>query len=1002
MITVRRASSMLALAAALCAAPAFAQQPEPVETTPPGPTGPDSVPIESSQAGETSEIVVTGSFIRGTPEDAALPVDVISADEIQKQGSPTLVDLIKSLPSSAGVVGDSNQFGAGQTTGSGTVNLRGLGSQRTLVLMNGRRLAPAPTTIGSVDTNLLPSIAIGRIEVLKDGAAALYGSDAIAGVVNFITRTDLNGIEAIGNYSFIDGSDGDYNIGLNGGLQLGDRGNVFVSAAYRVRSELSTRDRDWAVLDFFTNPQGGWSQFGSPGTYTTRGVLPGAAGPSTTGVFADPGCNFISGPRVQATPAATPFCAFNYSQYDNLVEDEEHYQFFGSANYELTDSIELHIEGLYSGHNVERENSSPSYSPVQFLPSALNNGVAGSFFIPGNNPGLQSLYNSYTPAELGLSPGVIALSRASGVATTLLWRPIGASGNPLTGYEGKEDKRNFDAFRVSGGVKWDINDALTVDANVTYMENGSDVATPDIVVSRLAQALRGFGGFNCTGTTPGANGCLWFNPFSSGIPFNGADGRTNPRFDPNVPNALNSFEVYDYLFEEYAYQSRTKLLVFDFVLSGETGLDIGGGPIGFALGGQYRRDQISRRVNDISNIDVNPCVESELTGNTNCPTRRNGLLSFFGPLNEFDLERDVGAAFLELQVPFTDDISLQAAVRYEDYGGNIGGTTNPKAALRWQVTDWLALRGSVSTTFRSPPLTATNPSPTTGLSFTSAVGGYRAYDTYGNPFLRPETADTYNAGVIVQSGGFNATLDYWRFDFAGPIDNEPGTDIVAALFPTGVTDAAACAAAQANPAFYSRFIFAEGGGCSRANLLRTNIFNINTPNVRTSGLDFSVSYRDELLGGRMTVGLDGTYVIEYKADAFLVEGVEVTPADDYAGKMDYQGYGSNPDLKGQAYVQYDNGPHSLRYTFRYVSGMEDTRGPTTFTATSPLGKQIDEFATIDLNYTLNIERSGTQLTASIQNLTDEDPPFARLDLNYDPFTGNPLGRVYKVGIRQKF
>ena len=1001
MMGIRRASSTLALAIGLVAAmPAAAQQPEPVETTPPGPEGPDSLPIQTSQAGEADQIVVTGSFIRGTPEDAALPVDVISAEEIQKQGSPTLVDLLKALPSSAGVVGDSNQFGAGQTTGSGTVNLRGLGSARTLVLLNGRRMTPAPSAIGSVDTNLLPTIAIGRIEVLKDGAAALYGSDAIAGVVNFITRTDLNGVEAVGNYSFIDGSDGDYNVGINAGLKLGDRGNIFASAAYRVRSELSTRDRDFALRDYNTNPQGGWSSFGNPGTYTTRGVLAPGAAPITTGVFVDPGCTAVSGPR--RLTGTTPFCAFSYSQFDNLVEDEKHYQFFGSANYELTDAIEVHLEGLYSGHNVERENSSPSYSPVQFLPAALNNGIAGSFFIPGSNPGLQSLYNSYTPAELGLSPGVIALSRAAGTATTLLWRPIGAGGNPLTGYQGKEDKRNFDAFRISGGFRGDLTDTLSYDTAVTYMENSSDVATPDIVVSRLARALSGFGGFNCTGTTPGANGCLYFNPFSSGVPFNGADGRTNPRFDPNVPGLLNSFEVIDYLYEDYAYRVKSKLLVVDAVVSGETPLVLGGGPIAFAVGGQYRRDQIQRNVSDIANVDVNPCVETELTGNTNCPGRRNGVLSFFGPLNNYDLSRDVKAAFLELQVPFTDNISLQAAVRYESYGGAVGATTNPKAALRWQVTDWLALRGSVSTTFRAPPQTLLIPTPTTGLAFTSAVGGYRAYDTFGDPNLQPETADTYNAGIILKSGGFNATLDYFRFDFSGPLDNEPGTDTVAALFPTGVSDAAACAAAQANPAFYSRFTFAEGSGCSRASLLRTNLFNVNSPDVRTSGLDLSLSYREDALGGRMTVGLDGTYVIEYKADDFFVEGVLVTPADDYAGKLDYLGYGSNPDLKGQVYVQYDRGPHSLRYTMRYISGLTDTRGSTTFTPTSPRGQEINEYATIDLNYTLNIEQIGLQLTTSIQNLTDRDPSFARLDLNYDPFTGNPLGRVYKVGLRQRF
>ena len=160
-----------------------------------------------AQTGPTQveEVVVTGSFIRGTPEDAALPVDVISQEDIEKQGSPSTLELIKNLSVSSGVLGDTNQFDtrAQGSEGSGSINLRGLGAARTLVLMNGRRMAPNPFAAGVVDTNTLPQAAIGRVEILKDGAAAIYGSDAIGGVVNFITRTNFEGLEVGASYSLI-------------------------------------------------------------------------------------------------------------------------------------------------------------------------------------------------------------------------------------------------------------------------------------------------------------------------------------------------------------------------------------------------------------------------------------------------------------------------------------------------------------------------------------------------------------------------------------------------------------------------------------------------------------------------------------------------------------------------------------------------------------------------------------------------------------------------------
>src|ERR1044071_9313823 len=144
--------------------------------------------VSTALAQQTSEVaevvIVTGSYIRGTAEDAALPVDVISAEDLAKQGSPSTLEMIKGLSVSNGVLGDTNQFDsrAQGSEGSGSVNLRGLGPQRTLVLLNGHRMAMNPFAIaaaGAVDTNTIPAVAIGRVEVLKEGAAATYGSDAI-------------------------------------------------------------------------------------------------------------------------------------------------------------------------------------------------------------------------------------------------------------------------------------------------------------------------------------------------------------------------------------------------------------------------------------------------------------------------------------------------------------------------------------------------------------------------------------------------------------------------------------------------------------------------------------------------------------------------------------------------------------------------------------------------------------------------------------------------------
>ena len=941
-----------------------------------GLAGPASAQDEATAV---EEVVVTGSFIAGTPENAALPVNVIGQDEMQKQGSPSTVDLLKSIPAVSGVLGEANQYAAAQSTGVGNVNLRGLGAERTLVLMNGRRMAISPGAI-YVDTNMIPTAAIGRVEVLKDGAAATYGSDAVAGVVNFITRKNFSGLEVAGNYSYIDGTDGDYTVSAAYGWQ-GDNADILLTAGYRKRTPLPVTERDFAMRSLTDNPQGGWSSFGNPGLYLTSAN----GGVTYTNPLLDPACATISG------PATSTGCQFQFIGFNNLIEEEEHWQLYGEINFDLTEKTKFHAEVLYAAHDVPQEHSSPSYPPNNYPTSALTGKIQpNGFFIPAANPGLQALLGQMTPAQ--------AAAAANGLFTTVAWRPIGVGGNDLFGGGAKHDRRYFETYRLSAGLKgeFDFGGGIGWDAAVTYMDSNSDVATSDILVGKLQRAMMGFGGANCQGTTPGANGCLWFNPFSTGVEGNVIDGRTNPGY---VASTANSREVLDYIFGEYGYKQRSRMFTADLVFNGEVGsVDFGAGPLAWAAGAQYRWSGVERQNNDDTNIAVSPCADSSVNPGATC-VAQNGPFSFFGALADYDLDYSVGAAFVEAQMPFTDSLTGTLAIRYEDYGGNIGATTNPKVALKWQATDWLAFRVSAGSTFRAPPQTQIAPTATTNLSYTTAAGGYRAYDLWGNPNLEPEKAKTLNLGALFDFGDFRASVDYWSFDFEGPIRSESGSQIVNAIFPNGSAGANNCG----NPAYaalQNRISFT--GACSAANINRVRHYFVNGPDVKTSGIDLSANYTArDVFGGDMNFGADVTYVIEYVVAQNTIEGIVTAKETDYVGTMDYLGYGSQPQWKGSAFAEYNRGDHNLRWTIRYVDNMVDTRGGSSTFATNQNGRKIDAFITHDLAYRVFLPWD-TTLTASVINVLDEDPPFARLDLSYDPFTANPLGRYYKLGVTKKF
>lgn len=965
---------------------------------------------------QVEEVVVTGSFIKGTPEDAALPVKVIGAEELQKRGSPSTVELIKALSVSSGVLGDTNQFDsrAQGSEGSGSVNLRGLGSQRTLVLLNGRRLAINPLAAagaGIVDTNILPAAAIGRLEVLKDGAAPTYGSDAIAGVVNFITKKNFKGLEVGADYRGIKNSSGDYGLNVTWG-QVWENGNVLASVGWQHRSKLSVADRSWANRPYLSNPEAGWSAAGNPSTF-----IPLA---SSTNALRDPACAGLGG--FAGFSGLTPVCYWHYTPFDNLVEKQDAVQAYAEANADLSAKTKFHAEVLYSHTDVPDWNTSPSYAALatptaEVAPSPA---LTGRYYVPATNPGLI--------AFIAANPTVNLSSLATGASTTapgsifgfgaldVANRPFGIGGNPKFGYGPSIGARAFDAFRVSADLSGEWDNGIGWDVALTYSQEVGIRTGYDTLVDRFALALQGLGGPTCDSNpslpgiqgTPGVGGCMYYNPFASAIPSNAITGQANPGYSAAL---ANNKDLVDWFFKKLSTKQSSRLFVGEAVLNGKTSISLPGGDIAWAAGVQYRRTYFKADYNDISNALINPCVNTPDFGVTTCTgSARNGPFMFLGVGTPADNQSAVGAAFGELSLPITQTLQGQLAARYEDYGGSTGSTFNPKASLRWQATKWLALRASAGSTFRGPPDPVTTTTSVTSLQ--GILGVFRAVDIFGNPNLRPEKANTYNFGILISAGDLRASIDYFDFDFKHPIVAEPVAGMVNALYPNGAAGANNCAD-PAYAALVARFTF--NGSCSTptTSIARLKTYYINGAPVKNSGFDFTADYRfRDVAGGDVTIGGTATYVQKYKVGANVVEGITVEKAFDAVGLLNYQTtVVPIPQWKGDVYGEWNKGPHNVRLTVHYIGSYDDQRvapfaanaykDTTGAGVTVSAGKTIKAQILTDLSYRVFLPWN-TTATLAITNLFDKDPSYARLDLGYDPFTGDPLGRTWKVGLKKKF
>ena len=487
--------------------------------------------FSSLSLAQDEEVTVIGSLIKGTPIDSGSPISTFSAEEIAAQGNLNIVELIKMVPGSTGMDGEANQFGSNGAEGISNVNLRGLGTNRTLVLINGKRQVTVPSRTGagrSVNLHDLPMAALSRIEILKEGAAATYGSDAIAGVVNFITDKDFEGLRVNFAGKEIPNAQGEANeFSITYGTELNDGTNFLLSLGAQFKPEYYARNSDFTKYPYSQNPYGGWSTIGNPGTFLIQTDDGDAAtGSASTGkdpalMLGDPGCN-RSGGYHQTSPAAaqvlrftttgskdnplTPdvyegqvgntidlngysgLCRYNYAYFDNVQEEQKNSQLWMEFNGDINGN-NFHVEFAYGKTDVPQYATSPSYPP--------NN--PKSSFVPAVHPALQALYTQHPDFKTLLANPALGGDGTNPAAIQLLLtRPVASQGNPNGNPNGAETAfRKYDTYRFAFGFDGELASGVDYSTSLNYSSTENTSTASDTQQWKYTSSLFGYGGPNC-------------------------------------------------------------------------------------------------------------------------------------------------------------------------------------------------------------------------------------------------------------------------------------------------------------------------------------------------------------------------------------------------------------------------------------------------------------------------------------------------------------------------
>jgi iron complex outermembrane receptor protein len=884
---------------------------------------------------QLERVEITGSLLKRIDVEGALPVQVLTRDDIQKSGAASVEQLLQTVSAVSSSGGLTTSSASGATTGGiSAISLRGLTSLRTLVLINGRRIAPYGIGFTndsvSVDVNSVPIAAIERVEVLKDGASAIYGSDAIAGVVNFILRKDYQGLELGAEYGNTTRG-GAHEARATGTWGIGklatDRYNLMIVGSYQREGALYGRDRDFAAKGYsleHLNSSTSGNTFPA-NIVATDGSFPGSVNPTAaTGCVA---------PYSFLEPGDLPTrCRYDPSSMLALLPATERAGLFVSGRIALSDNVEAFAEASFNRNTVR--------TVIQPVP------LSDQFNLPNNNPLFnQPPYNQYTP----LGSSTIVLKPSSAFYPTAFVQGLtgGTAPDLLVRYRaavnGNRDITDIaQAPRLSFGVRgqaagWDLDSAFLYTSSKVREQVNDGFPLNTKILPLLNSGTVNF-------------------------------------FGPNTPDIDAQLRATNFTGDAYRVESSITSVAGK---ASRELMNLAGGPMALALGAELRREKYK----------FDPSTELS----------QGDISGYGGNIAQISRTRDVDAVFAEVSAPLLKTLELDAALRYDRYQG-VGNSTTPKASLRWQPLAPLLVRASVGKGFRAPSLQdlyapATTSVTTVGFDdplrcpttqstndcqtqFATAVGG--------KPSLKPEKSTNQTIGLVLQpTSNSTVAIDFFRVKLSDTISQGIAPAVILgdlAKYGSYVTRGAPDATFPNLPG-------------PIASIDQTNL---QTGDTLIKGVDLELSWRlpaGDL--GRFTVGMNGTYFMQYDTqnpDGSFTGGVDQINATTGGVVPRWKHYLSINWERGPWSVtlaqNYQKGYHD-------IPGTNEDTDPTTNPGFQP--RRVGAYLTYDAQATWS-GWNRLKLTLGARNLFDRDPPYTNsggqisFQSGYDPQYADPRGR----------
>ncbi len=913
----------------------------------------------AQEAQKIERVEITGSSIKRLKDEGALPVQVITDKELARKGITSAEQMLRQLgvngTGADNATSNNNVFGADTdrlTGGTANANLRGLGPGSTLVLLNGRRVSTSGMSGGAVDLNAIPMAAIQRVEILKDGASAIYGTDAVGGVINFILKRDYQGasISLDASTPFESGGGQQRKASITGGWGSLERDgyNMMVSLSLTDNSILRGADRDWATgfnpalglspnsssSPFANIINGTGTALGSGSTVTGSGdavkytrinllSLQGACDQVTDGVQFQPGL-WTPASASAATKASNYaggryLCNTDYGSQFMLAAPRKAENLVGRTTFKISDSTEAFLEITASRNRVKAE-----LTPAQFSTSAST----GTLY-PVNGPYYLNLKN-YGVNDFDPTKPIAYRWRAQDFGNRVI-ENVDENSRLLAGLEGDIGAYSYKLGASIAGAKGYSN-----------LIDGYVYTAP--LVSALNQGL--------------------INPFV-------------------MPGQTQSKQAMD-LIESMKARGRlqggeTTLQQLDGSISGDL-FRLPAGMMQFATGFDLRHEtyEFAPDANGFN------CTSSLSTG-------ARDVLLCPGNTAVPKVSRNIGAVYGELAVPVIQGLDLQLALRHDQYS-KIGGTTNPKVGFRWQPAQMVLFRGSYNTGFKAPSFQQLSPNVAprdytgtwsdpvrcpTDPTQCSIIG--LDYTDSGNPNLKPEKSKQGTLGVVVSPfANFNAFADYWRVDLDQRIRKLTVGDVLN------------------NYALFSDRIQRDANG--NATLVQAGW--INAADSTTRGIDWGLSYQFKHSTGTWLANVNGTHMLQAKERTIYGQ-----PLVDYVGKFTTRTLYLRDKLNAD--LTWSRDAWSATLSTIYKSGYLDQDMSAKGVLPATANTRVASYTTFDLFGTYSGFKN-TTLTVGIRNLLDRNPPFTHHDVDdvagagWDPRVADPFGRTLAVSVKYDF